>query len=125
MKINIKATGIELTDAISDYVNKKISALDKYLENHPEAVVQVEVGKSTKHHRSGDVFLAEVHVTGQGLDLYALSEKSDLYAAIDLVKDEIVQNILSVKTKKETLTRRGARAIKEMMRGFNFFRRRK
>lgn len=131
MKINIKATNIELTPAISDYVTKKISMLEKYLpaqtgfEMNPDAVVKVEVGKTTQHHKSGDVFRAEVHITGAGLDIYAASEQSDLYAAIDLVKDEIIHNALQGKGKKETLTRKGARMIKDMMRGLNPFKKRR
>ena len=126
MKINIKATGIELTPAISSYVNKKISSLAKYLGKSADALVaQVEVGKSTKHHKSGEVFKAEIHLFGVGLDLYAVSEQNDLYAAIDLVKDEIARNISHLKGKRETLSRRGAQAIKNMLKGLNFFRRRK
>lgn len=122
MKINIKATGIELTPAIYDYVNKKISAIEKFASNI-DAVAQVEVGKSTEHHKSGNIFKAEVHIIGGGLDLYAVSEKTDLYAAIDVVKDEVVQELMHTKTKKETLARRGAQAIKNMMKGINLFRR--
>ncbi len=123
MKINIKATGIELTEAISDYTNKKISALEKYIKNE-DAVAQVEVGRSTQHHKSGEVFLAEVHVIGAGLDLYAASEQADLYAAIDVVKDEIVRSTIQNKDRKMTLTRRGAQAVKNMMKGLNPFKKR-
>lgn len=124
MKINIKATNIELTPAISDYVTKKVSMLEKYLEMNPDAVALAEVGKTTQHHKQGDVFRAEVHITGAGLDIYAASEQSDLYAAIDLVKDEIIHNALQEKGKKETLTRKGARMVKDMMRGLNIFKKR-
>lgn len=125
MKINIKATGIELTPAISDYVSKKIFSIEKYTEKSADALVaQVEVGKSTKHHKSGAVFRAEVHIIGGGLDLYAVSEKEDLYAAIDTVKDEIAHNMVHTKTKRETMVRRGARAIKNIIKGLNFFKRR-
>ena len=123
MRINIKATGIELTPAISEYVNKKVGALGKYL-NNKDIVAQVEVGRNTRHHKTGEVFMAEVHLTGAGLDLYAVSEHSDLYAAIDLVKDEIARSAVQQKGKRETLARRGAKIIKGMMKGFNIFKRR-
>ncbi len=125
MKINIKATGIELTPAISGYVEKKISHIEKYLDKKsgPDVVAQVEVGKSTRHHKAGNVFRAEVHITGAGLDLYAVSEMEDLYAAIDVVKDEIVHNLLQLKGKRETLARKGAKMMKSIMKGFNFFKR--
>ncbi len=126
MKINIKATGIELTPAISSYVNKKIYSIEKYLDkNNANVVAQVEVGKSTKHHKTGNVFRAEVHITGGGLDLYAVSEKEDLYAAIDIVKDEVVHSVVQSKGKRQTLTRRGAEMIKNMMKGItNSFKKR-
>jgi len=125
MKINIKATGIELTPAIAGYVQKKISAIEKYLPaGAVDLVAQVEVGKSTQHHKSGEVFKAEVHLSGVGLDLYAVSEQTDLYAAIDLVKDDIVQNLLQLKGKHQTLSRKGAQLVKNMMKGLNFFKKR-
>jgi len=117
MKTNIKATGIELTPAISSYVYKKISSIEKYLPAQAGIVAQVEVGKSTHHHKAGNIFRAEVHITGGGLDLYAVSEKEDLYAAIDVVKDEVVRNVVQLKDKRETLTRRGAKMMKNMMKG--------
>mgnify|MGYP003393664890 CR=1 FL=1 len=120
MKINIKATGIELTQAITDYVDKKISSIEKYIERGGNGiVVEVEVGKSTQHHKAGNVFRAEVHITGGRLDLYAVSEKEDLYAAIDVVRDEIVHNIVQSKEKRETLTRKGAMMMKYMMKGLS------
>ncbi len=119
MKINIKATGIELTPAISDYVNKKVSAIEKYLDKDTlDMVAQVEVGVTTHHHKAGNIFKAEVHITGLGLDLYATREEEDLYAAIDLVKDEIVHNATQSKNKRVTLTRRGAEMVKNIMKGF-------
>lgn len=122
MKINIKATNIDLTPAISDYVEKKVSTLEKYLNG--EIVAQVEVGKTSEHHKSGDIFRAEVHITGVGLDVYASSEQSDLYAAIDLVKEEMSTTLQRGKNKKEALYRRGARMIKDMLHRRNPFKRR-
>lgn len=120
MKINIKATGIELTQAISNYVYKKVSSIEKYLDkkSSPNIVAQVEVGKSTRHHKTGNIFRAEVHITGVNLDLYAVSEMEDLYAAIDVVKDEIVHNVVQLKGKRQTLARRSAEMVKNTLKGF-------
>lgn len=117
MKINIKATGIELTPAISDYVDRKISALGKILSDNPDIVAQVEVGKTTSHHKGGEIFKAEVHLIGGGLDQYALAESEDLYAAIDKVKDEITSEVKRGKGKRFALAKRGGEAIKKMMKG--------
>jgi putative sigma-54 modulation protein len=122
MKINLKGSGMELTPAIAEYAEKKVSMLSKFV---PEDVVaHVEVGKSTQHHKHGDVFRAEIRLSGHGLDLYAVAEEPDLYAAIDLVKDEAIRSLTHEKGRREALYRRGARAVKEMMKGFNPFKKR-
>lgn len=119
MRLNVKATGIELTPAISDYVRKKTSAIEKHVDKiSRDAVMRAEVGKSTHHHKMGNVFRAEMHVTGAGLDLYAVSEQEDLYAAIDIVKDEILHGLMQLKGKRLTLARRGAEIIKNIIKGF-------
>ena len=71
MKINIKATGIELTPAISNYVHKKLAMIEKHIEGkNKDVVAQVKVAKVTEHHKLGDIFRAEVHIVGGGLDIY-------------------------------------------------------
>jgi putative sigma-54 modulation protein len=123
MRTNIKATGIELTPAITSYVEKKIGGIEKYFGG-TDPVVQVEVGKSTQHHKNGPIFRAEVRVSGAGLNAYAASEQTDLYAAIDVVKDDIIQKLTHEKGKRDTMMRRGGRMMKNMMRGMNPFKKR-
>ena len=126
MKINLKATNIELSEAISQYVDKKLIMLEKYFEQSKgdEVLALIEVGKSTRHHKSGDVFMAEIHIKANGKEFYAVSEKDDLYAAIDEVKDEITRSITSRRKKAIALLRRGGTRIKEMLKNLPFRRRR-
>jgi ribosomal subunit interface protein len=106
MSINIKATNIELTSAISDYVNKKIESISRYVGTDKEMIIYVEVGKTTKHHKQGDYFKAEFDVSVDGEKFFTDSEKSDLYKAIDDAKDEVIKKIKNYKNKKETLFKR-------------------
>lgn len=125
MKINLKATGIELTSSIASYAKAKISSLEKYFRKTPDVVARIEVGKSTQRHKSGPVFRAEAHVTGAGLDAYAAAEQSDLNAAIDTVKDELAHKLTHEKGKREALARRGARMVKNALKGgFTLFKKR-
>jgi ribosomal subunit interface protein len=119
MKINLKATGIELTEAITNYAEKKVNALEKYINKPADSyMAHVEVGRTTKHHKEGEIFKAEFHITGSGMDIYAVSEAEDLYAAIDKVEAEAARELQSEKGRNRKLLRRGQRAIKEMIRGF-------
>lgn len=120
MNISIKTTGIEPTDALTQYVTEKVNTATKFfkVQNAGNATAQVEIGKTTKHHQSGNVFRAEVNIRMDGRSFRAVSEQEDLYAAIDDMKDELVREITSAKDKRQTLIRRGGAMIKNFMRGF-------
>ena len=90
MKINIKTTNMALTPVISDYVQKKLDMIEKHIGSGPDVVAQVEVAKVTEHHKQGEIFRAEIHITGGGLDIYTAEETEDIFSSIDKVKDEII-----------------------------------
>ena len=117
MKINTKATGISLTPSISRYIEKKISMFEKFFRGAEEILVNVEVGKTTKHHKSGDIFRAEIRLNASGKEYYAVAEAEDLYAAIDEVKDEIVHGLTSKRKKTLRLFRKGGSQIKNLLKG--------
>ena len=118
MNIMIKATNIELTPVIKEYVEKRMEAISKFLPDS-DTVVRVEVGKTTNHHKHGDFFKAEIDIMLGGYKFFAVSVKEDLYAAIDDAKEEIVRELTHSKDKEEGLFRRGARSIKKLMKGFS------
>lgn len=119
MKTNIKATNITITPAISDYIEKKLESLEKYFKNLEEVVVNIEVGKSTRHHKSGDVFMAELHVINGGQDYYVQVLKEDLYAAIDEAKDSLTRELTSRRKKALRMVRRGGVRLKNMIKNLN------
>ena len=115
---NIKATGIELTPAISAYVEDKLFYLNKYIERgDTSAQVDVEVGKTTNHHKGGDYFRAEFRFSLEGESYYAVAEEADLYTAIDVAKDVLVREITKGRGRAKALLRRGGQIIKRLMRG--------
>lgn len=118
MKTKITATNMDLTSAIESYVDEKIASIEKFAIPHAEEelFVEIEVGKTTNHHQSGDVFRAEANLRIRGKHFRAVSEKSDLYAAIDDVKDELSRSLNSYKGRERGLARKGAAMIKNMLR---------
>lgn len=117
MDISITAQNIELTLALKDYAEKRLGGFAKYTGGVP--VVSVEIGKTTAHHKQGDIFEAKVSVTTPlGKKYYAVSQKPDLYEAIDDVRTEMIRELSSAKDKHTTLFRRGAHKIKNMLKGF-------
>lgn len=82
MKILIKGTNLELTEALKSYVNEKIGHLAHYSNEIMEARVELE---TSTHHQKG-FFRCEVNLDLPHMQVVrAESTESDLYAAIDLV----------------------------------------
>lgn len=118
MNINVKGSNIELTPAISDYITKKLEGVSKFIDKHsPDTVCHVEVGKTTSHHKNGDIFRAEVRIHLKGNEVYVAEETTDLYAAIDKVRDEVINKLTSIKDKKVSLMRRSGAKVKSMIKG--------
>lgn len=116
--MNIKATNMELTSAINDYVNKRISSIEKFAKGNPLSGY-VEVGKTTNHHNKGEWFKAEFSIDINGERFFASSEKENLYTAIDDAKEEIVRKLTHTKDRKQTLFKRGAMSVKKMLKGIS------
>lgn len=120
MKINldIKTTNIDMTPAIRSYLEKRVSKLEKFIGDDVSTYAQVEIGTITSGHHSGDIFRAEINLRTGGQRFRAESKRNDLYAAIDVARDEMVRNLKSYKSKQRTLFRRGGSAIKNILKGF-------
>ena len=117
MNINMKPTRIILTPAISDYVDKRIGTIGKFHENDSTAQCDIELARTSNHHKQGDIFRADVHIVGKDKNIYASEEHEDLYAAIDAVRDNILREIKSTTSKKRSLIRRGGAQIKNIIKG--------
>lgn len=114
MNIIVKGSHMDVTDAIREYVEKKVKTLEKFLDVN--ARIDAEVGKTTNHHKHGDIFRAELNITNEGQSVFVKAEEADLYAAIDKVRDEASHILNSKKDKKQSLFRRGAQKMKGMFR---------
>ena len=118
MRINIKTVGTDLTQAIKLYTTDKLTPLAKLLdESKGEAMLDVELDRTTAHHNKGDIYRVKLNLRAGRISLRAEDEGSDMYAVIDLVRDEISREIKATKTRKESLFRRGARTIKKILKG--------
>ncbi len=117
IKTNIKATNLEITPSISDYIEKKLLMLQKFFSETEDVLINVEVGKTSRHHKSGDIFKAEIHLIVSGNDYYKVSETEDLYASIDEAKDDIARELSSHRKKAIRMLRRGALRAKMILKG--------
>ena len=105
MKIDISTKNITLDEPLRVFIEDKIGGLDHLIGNG-DGQARVEIGKPSEHHRSGDIFAAEVNLTLGGKLLRATCAHEDLRNAIVDVKDELQTQI---KKFKEKTTERRAR----------------
>jgi len=119
MKHNIKTREIFLTPAISEYVEKRVNHLDKFIspENLESAMCYIDIGKTTNHHKNGDLFVAEFTLHIGGKSFRSSIEKEDLYVAIDIATEGLAEELRSYKNKKKGLFRRGGAKIKSLVKG--------
>lgn len=115
MNIIINGSHLSITDAIRDYVTKKLQALDTFVDDSSKVVA--DLGKTTNHHKSGDIFRAEIHVHSRGQMFRVSKEAEDLYSAIDIAQGEMLDMLSNRKDKKQTLWKRGAQKIKAFAHG--------
>jgi len=114
-RITIKATNVELTETIREYVEKRAQSLEKYLTG--DDIVYVEVEQITKH-KQGDIFRAEIRFVYQGKSLYAESTKSDIMSAIDEATNDIDRRTNSLRTRLLHSVRKGAKRLKDITRSW-------
>ena len=123
MQINLQGKNIELTEAIKDYVLKRVTNLEKLLagleEKKGQAIVNFEVMKTTNHHKTGDIFQASGMISINGKKFYGKADHQDLYGAIDAVKESLFREISKNKDRRQTLFKRGASSIKKMLKGLS------
>ncbi len=115
----VSAVNMELTSAIREYAEKRFASLDKFVREADTGMMEIEVSQTTNHHKQGAIFRAEVKMTADAKEYYAVSEAEDLYAAIDDVKEELERQITAKKDRDISLFRRGARSVKKMLKGIS------
>ncbi len=95
MRITLHAKNLDLTPSIKAFVEEKVGSVSKFLKpvENSLAEAQVEVGKPSKHHRSGFIYYAEVNLKIGSRLFRAVAEHLDLHTAIDLARDEIERQI--------------------------------
>ena len=91
MQISVRGKNVDVTDALRDYVFKKLKRLDRYFDGAGDGQVTLSVEKD--QHR------VEVTITVNGLLLRGEELSPDMYASIDLVTDKLEKQVDRYRTK--------------------------
>lgn len=93
MRYIIRGENIAITEALRDYVEKKVSRIEKYFDTPPTSDINVTM-RVTK-----GVHIVEVTIPMPGLLVRAEDSNEDMYAAIDLVSAKLERQIRRHKRK--------------------------
>ena len=98
MNITITGKDLQATEAIKDYVAKKVERIEKYFADNLE---DMEVNVTIRLEKTAQI--AEMYVSVKS-DVYkAVTEDRDLYASIDKDIDILEGQIRKAKTRKEKM----------------------
>jgi len=95
MQVRITGRNIQLTEAMKNYVDKKIKRLGKYLEEP----ISIQVILSVEKFRQ----IVEVNISSKSGSFYGSEESHDIYASIDMVMDKLEEQ---VRRRKEKIQQR-------------------
>jgi len=91
MNTSVSFKNIEPSDALRDYVEKKLEKIEKRLDAPAEAEVVFTVEK-IRH-------ITEIRLRSDKLHINAKEESEDMYSSIDLVLEKVKRQIKSAKEK--------------------------
>lgn len=119
MDLRIKTTDYDMPREVAGYLDEKIDSIQKLLaEDANTARCEVEVGRHVGHSQQGAVWRAEFIVVRDGVRHVATATGESVNAAIDVAKDEILQQLRKSKSRNSSLAKRmGARLKKWARRG--------
>lgn len=95
MRIDISGHQIDVTQALRDYVENKLSKLERHADNLLDVHVILSVDKLEQK--------AEATLNAAGRTLHAEAVSADMYAAIDALTDKLDRQVVK---QKEKLTHR-------------------
>lgn len=96
--VQIFAKNVELTEAIRDYITKKVAKLDRFMKKGSETRFDITFSKTARNVKERNS--AQITLRGSGFILRAEERSDDMYAAIDLVMDKILRQVERYKGKQ-------------------------
>lgn len=102
MQIKLSGHHVEITEALRNHVNSKLSKLQHHFDNVIDTEVILSVEKMQQKAE------ANIHLGGGGGRVFAEATANDLYAAIDLLANKLDRQVIKQKEKAVDKRRQGA-----------------
>lgn len=113
MKLNIRGKNLSVTPAIKEYIEKKLSKLDKYFKDGDNTTSNVII----KTRANKDVI--EVTILKDSMVIRAEVMDDDLYTAIDLVVEKLERQIRKNKEKYNAIRAKKNKDLESIFEDFD------
>lgn len=100
MKITIRGKNIDVTEALRQYIEKRVSKFEKFLSDTSEAIVTISTEKFT--HKIDVLLKVNGHL------IQAEGKTEDLYSAVDQVVEKLEKQVLKYKEKVQNKNKKEA-----------------
>ena len=107
MNLTVHGRNVAVSDRVQEYVEKKVSRLDKYLPQIREARAEL-VRSETR--ANADRYTAQLTIWANGQILRAEESSEDLFASVDAIVDKMYRQIERYKGRRFKNKRRNAAA---------------
>ena len=105
IKLNIKGTNFDLNNRTRELLDNQVSKFKKFIPDQiPEAILDVELAKTTNHHEQGKIYKAEYNLKYGKFYDRSESTQEDMYSAIELAGDELIIQIKKNQNKRQDLS---------------------
>jgi putative sigma-54 modulation protein len=98
LEVDIYGRNMDITERIEEYVDKKVSKLDRFISNIDQARVDLAYAKSARS--ASDRHVAQITITGKGYILRAEERADDIFAAFDAALSKMQRRIERYKGKR-------------------------
>ena len=98
LEVAIFPKNMEVTERINDYVTKKISKLDRYLNDIEETRIDLDYQKSARN--PADRQVAQITIRGRGYILRTEERSDDIFAAVDMAVEKMQRKIERLKGRR-------------------------
>lgn len=107
MNCVIRGHNLQVTDALRDFIERKLSKLERYFDNSAKVEAHVSLNVLKDEHK------VEVTIPFPGLLVRAEELSEDMYASVDLVVEKLERQIRKYKTRVNRRSRQdtGSRNI--------------
>ena len=102
MKCIVRGHNLQVTDALRDFIERKLSKLERYFDHSAEIEAHVSLNVLKDTHK------VEVTIPFPGILVRAEESSEDMYASVDLVIEKLERQIRKYKTKVNRHSRRDA-----------------